>query len=183
MILSEKAVRSPAVNNQSIGPGLTAALPVRDATPADVDGLVELENLCFETDRLSRRRFRKLIDSPTAACRVATSAGRIVGYALVLFRAGTGLARLYSIAVHPSASGAGLGARLVKDSEDRAFERDRAILRLEVREDNLAAIRLYECSGYRRIGRYLHYYDDKTDALRFEKRLREAEAATILRKR
>jgi len=167
-----------AVKNESTGPGQAPTLPLRDATSADLDGLVELEAVCFDSDRLSRRSFRKLIDSPTAACRVATAAGRNVGYALLLFRSGTGLARLYSIAVHPAQHGTGVGALLLKDSEGLAFDRDRVILRLEVREDNAEAIRLYERRGYRRIGRYLNYYADRTDALRFEKRLRGADTPT-----
>jgi hypothetical protein len=54
------------------------------------------------------------------------------------------------------------------------------ILRLEVREDNAGAIRLYQHHGYRRIGRYLNYYADQTDALRFEKRLRGADTPTTI---
>lgn len=163
------------MTNKSTGSGPAASISIRDATPADLDGLVELENRCFDADRVSRRSFRKLIDSPTAACRVAISAGRLVGYTLLLFRSGTGLARLYSIAVHPDARGGGLGAKLLADGESQAFERDRIILRLEVREDNEDAIRLYQRRGYRPIGRYLHYYADQTDALRFEKFLRGAD--------
>jgi ribosomal-protein-alanine acetyltransferase len=164
-----------AVKNESTDPGQAPTLPLRDAAPADLDGLVELEAACFDGDRLSRRSFRKLIGSSTAACRVVAAAGgRIVGYALLLFRSGTGLARLYSIAVHPAQRGTGLGVLLLKDSEAVSFDRDRVILRLEVREDNAEAIRLYERHGYRRIGRYLNYYADRTAALRFEKRLRGA---------
>lgn len=166
------------MKNESTGPGQAASILLRDATQADVDGLVELETVCFESDRLSRRSFRKLVDSPTAACRVAIEGSRTVGYALLLFRSGTGLARLYSIAVHPELQRTGLGGRLLKDAETCAFDRDRVILRLEVREDNDDAIRLYERSGYRRIGRYLNYYDDQSDALRFEKRLRGADSPT-----
>ena len=158
------------------GGGLAASTTLRDATPADLDGLVGLENLCFAGDRLSRRSFRDLIDSPTAACRIALRDGAILGYTLLLFRAGTGLARLYSIAVHPDARGSGLGAELLADAERVAFDRDRMILRLEVRADNHGAIRLYRRMGYRSIGRYLHYYEDSTDALRFEKRLRGPDA-------
>ena len=160
------------MKNESTGPGMAAALQIRAATSDDLDGLVALENLCFAADRVSRRSFRKLIESATAICRVATRAGEIVGYTLLLFRAGTGLARLYSIAVHPGERKSGIGAMLVADAERQAFEHDRVVLRLEVREDNQPAIHLYQRVGYRRIGRYLHYYADKTDALRFEKRLR-----------
>jgi ribosomal protein S18 acetylase RimI-like enzyme len=111
-----------AVNHQSTGLGQAPTPPLRNATTADLDGLVELEALCFDSDRLSRRSFRKLIDSPTAVCRVATVAGRVVAYALLLFRSGTGLARLYSIAVHPAQRGTGRGVLLLADSEAIAFE-------------------------------------------------------------
>ena len=146
-------------------------MPVREATPADLDGLVALENLCFTADRLSRRSFARLIGGPTASFRVVRRAGRMVGSALLLFRAGSGIARLYSVAVDPGHRGSGLGALLVGDCEATALARGRAILRLEVRADNAAAIRLYERLGYGRIGRYRRYYADKTDAIRFEKRL------------
>jgi ribosomal protein S18 acetylase RimI-like enzyme len=160
------------VKSDSAGAGIEAAPKIREATPDDLDGLVALEALCFAADRMSRRSFRKLIESPTSTCRVATRAGRIVGYTLLLFRAGTGLARLYSIAVDPGERKSGVGAVLIADAERRAFGHGRVVLRLEVREDNQPAIRLYQRQGYRRIGRYLRYYADKTDALRFEKRLR-----------
>ncbi|MAW87781.1 MAG: GNAT family N-acetyltransferase [Phyllobacteriaceae bacterium] len=151
---------------------MTTAL--RRATQSDIDQLVLLENTVFDADRISRRSFRQLIDRETAETIVAESGGRICGYAMVLFRKGTAVARLYSIAVLPSAGGSGLGARLLEAAEDAAFGHGRMVLRLEVREDNTRAIGLYERRGYRRIGRYLDYYADHTTALRYEKLLRGA---------
>lgn len=159
----------------------STAFHIRSALAADIDGLLALEACCFETDRMSRRSFRKLINSATAAFSVAlTPGGRVVGYALLLFRAGTGMARLYSIAVDPGSRGLGLGRSLMAEAERLAIRRDRFLLRLEVREDNLSAIRLYEALGYRRIGRYLDYYEDHTDALRYEKRLRGTSHSTAV---
>ncbi|WP_051231894.1 GNAT family N-acetyltransferase/peptidase C39 family protein [Kaistia adipata] len=155
---------------------------VRPAGVADLDGLVAIEALCFDTDRIARRSFRKLVEAPTAEITVASLPdGGIVGYALLLFRAGTGMARLYSIAVHPDLRGSGIGAALIAEAEAVAYARDRFLLRLEVREDNAGGIRLYERLGYRRIGRYLDYYEDHTDALRFEKRLRGPAQSTAVR--
>jgi ribosomal protein S18 acetylase RimI-like enzyme len=158
-------------------------MSVRDATPADLDGLVALENCCFAADRLSRRSFQKLIGSPTASLRLAARAGQIAGYALLFFRAASDVARLYSVAVDPAHRGTGLGLLLLEDGEATARARGLRLLRLEVREDNAGAIRLYERLGYTPIGRYSAYYADKTDALRFEKRLREAKPAPTVGKR
>jgi hypothetical protein len=44
-------------------------------------------------------------------------------------------------------------------------------MRLEVRPDNAWAIALYERLGYHEFGKYLDYYEDHADALRYEKRL------------
>lgn len=148
------------------------AIPIRDATPEDIDALVAIEESAFPADRISRRSFRALIDRKTARTVVVEDGGMVRGYAMLLFRRGTALARLYSIAVHPEAAGRGLGEALLDAAERAAFEHDRLFLRLEVREDNARAIRLYERRGYRPIGRSPAYYEDGADALRFEKTLR-----------
>ena len=104
-------------------------------------------------------------------CLVAEIDGAVAGYALVLLRRGTSLARLYSIAVDPDRTGRRLGAALLAAAERAAIDRDALFLRLEVRSDNAAAIALYRRAGYRAFGRYLDYYEDHAEALRFEKSL------------
>lgn len=144
----------------------------RNATTGDIDALVRIEERSFETDRISRRSFRALIARPTAETIVAELDGAVCGYAMILFRHGTALARLYSIAVDPEVKGRGIGALLLAEAERAAYAHDRLLMRLEVREDNAAAIELYRRRGYRPIGRYLDYYADHSVALRFEKTLR-----------
>ena len=95
----------------------------------------------------------------------------ILGYSLLLFRDGTGVARLYSIAVDARHRGRGLAAALLADAERVALKRGRTRVSLEVRDDNGAAIRLYERLGYRLIGRNADYYADGAGARRYEKRL------------
>ncbi|MEZ5840484.1 MAG: peptidase C39 family protein [Hyphomicrobiales bacterium] len=151
----------------------------RPAVSGDVEALVVIEDAAFDTDRISRRSFRNLVSAPTAACIVAEVEGRVAGYAMLLFRTGTALARLYSIAVAREFNGQGLGAGLLAEAERAAYDRDRILLRLEVREDNAAAIALYMRAGYRRFGRYLDYYEDHANALRFEKLLRLQSAPRV----
>jgi len=126
---------------------------IRKARASDVDDLAAIEKAVFTSDRISRRSFRLLIERETAETLVAESDGRVAGYAVVLFRKGSGVARLYSLATGPFFSGLGIGRQLLAAAEEAAFEHDRMMLRLEVREDNDRAIRIYEQAGYRKIGR------------------------------
>lgn len=145
---------------------------IRKARASDVDDLAAIENAVFAGDRISRRSFRKLIERETAETLIGECDGKVAGYAIVLFRKGSGVARLYSIAVGLEFAGRGVGRLLLEAAEDTAFEHGRMMLRLEVREDNQRAIRIYEQSGYRKIGREPGYYEDGQTALRYEKTLR-----------
>ena len=155
---------------------------IRPGAASDLDALVELEQAAFTTDLVSRRSFRRFLASPTAALIVAEAGGRLAGYALVLFRPGSKVARLYSIAVASAVSGRGVGPMLLAASEAAGRRRRCAVLRLEVHEHNAAAINRYRKSGYNLFGRHLDYYDDHGDALRFEKQLGPSSTGRKLRK-
>jgi ribosomal protein S18 acetylase RimI-like enzyme len=148
-----------------------ADIRMRPAARGDLDGLLALERRAFAHDRISRRSFRRFLTSATAATIVAEQEGELAGYAVVLFRPGTVVARLYSIAVAAEAAGRGIGPMLLAAGEKAAIQRGCALMRLEVREDNAAAIARYRKSEYRQFGRRAKYYADGADALRFEKRL------------
>lgn len=147
------------------------AVRVRPAVLDDVSALADLEQRCFTGDRISKRQFRYLLSRANAAVLVAEADGQPVGSLVLLFSRATSIARLYSIAVHPNARGQGLGRRLLKAAEAQAWAHQRAYLRLEVRQDNAAAVRLYESLGYRRLGERSDYYEDHMGAWRFEKSL------------
>jgi ribosomal-protein-alanine acetyltransferase len=144
------------------GPGWS----IRPALAEDLEALVELENQCFEYDRLSRRSFRHFLSTNTASCLVAEQEGRLLGYALVLFHGRTALARLYSMAVAPGQQRRGLGRALLRAAETAALDRGTAVMRLEVNPSNAAAVALYRSAGYVDFGIYPSYYEDDSDALR-----------------
>lgn len=148
----------------------TAPVRVRRAELSDLDDLVALEEASFATDRLSRAQYRRHLDSESAQVLVASANHRhFLGTAVVFFRKGTHIARLYSIATKLAARGKGVGSALLDAAEELAAKRGCAALRLEVRTDNDDAMRLYERLGYKRIGRYTRYYGDGADAWRYEK--------------
>ena len=150
----------------------SASVRVRRAELSDLDDLVTLEESSFDTDRLSRAQYRRHLDSDSALVLVASANHRnFLGTAVVFFRKGSRVARLYSIASKPEARGKGVGAALLEAIEAAARQRRCHAVRLEVRDDNAGAVRLYERHGYRHIGRYPHYYQDGTHAWRYEKSL------------
>jgi ribosomal protein S18 acetylase RimI-like enzyme len=144
---------------------------IRRATIGDLTALVELENASFVADRLSERQWRQHLQSLSAYVLVATRERQLVGAAVLFFRSGSRVVRLYSLAIVADERGQGLGALLLAASEHVAHRRGSNRLRLEVRADNEAAQRLYERAGYRRFAAIDSYYADGAQAFRYEKAL------------
>ena len=147
------------------------AVHIRRSRPADLDALWDLENQVFETDRMSRRSLQRILASPAAVALVAEAAGATVGAAIVLFRANSSIARLYSLAVAPNHTGRGIASALLLAAEKTARAHGSHLLRLEVHEKNHGAIKCYRKAGYHEFGRHHAYYEDRGRALRFEKAL------------
>lgn len=146
-------------------------LSVRLATLADLGALVALEERCFAIDRLSRRSFRHMLTRARAKTLVCEADGRLIGYVMLLFRRGTPLSRIYSIARDPDFRGHGIGDVLVEAAENCSLENGGYLIRLEVRKDNAASIAMFKKLGYRTFGEYTAYYEDAHDALRLQKYL------------
>ncbi len=152
---------------------------IRKATEADLSRLLELEVNSFSSDRLSRRSFRHWIKASHGILLVAALDNNTMGYGLAILHQGTRLARLYSLAVDPTARGKGLGRKLIHQMEEAAALRGRLYMRLEVAEENQTAIELYKGMGYRTFGVYPDYYEDHDNALRMQKRIRYPSAALV----
>ncbi len=144
---------------------------IRPAALKDLNALERIENCSFDSDRFSRRSFRYLLTKANAATLVEEKNGVVRGYAMLLFNTGTSLARLYSYAVDPAYRNKRIGSRLVQAAEKLAQENDCVTLRLEIRTDNIASINLFKKNGYRYLESVPDYYEDHTEALRFEKLL------------
>jgi ribosomal protein S18 acetylase RimI-like enzyme len=156
---------------------------LRRGRPRDLDALCALERDVFASDLfaghlISRASFRRLLKRPSATFIVAEAdaklgaqiAAQIVAYVLVLYRANSHAARIYSIGVAARFRRRGLARMLVAAAETDAVRRGSKAMRLEVRADDRGTLALYESSGYRRVGRAPGYYGG-IDALRLEKAL------------
>jgi ribosomal protein S18 acetylase RimI-like enzyme len=151
---------------------MPAPFRIRPAAAADLPALIALERRAFTTDHLSPRQYRHHLTNPAARVLAAVGSAGLIGKAVVFFRKGSGIARLYSIAVDHAARGRGIAKALLRAVERGARARGCTRVRLEVRQDNPGAIALYEKLGYRRFGAYARFYEDGADAWRYEKPLR-----------
>ncbi len=145
---------------------------IRIAQPDDLESLVQLENEGFENDRISRKSYAHLIKNTTTATvfvEVDETTGAARGSLVLLFRTGLAIARIYSVAVGKAYRGKGIAKALINAAQEEAIENECLVLRLEVREDNPAAIALYHKMAFRQFGKITDYYDDGATALRFEK--------------
>lgn len=75
------------------------------------------------------------------------------------------------LAIAPQAQGRKLGQQLLQHLEQRAFQRPCQLIRLEVRQDNEAALTLYQRMGYQEVKFLESYYEDSEDGWRMQKML------------
>ena len=134
-------------------------MPIRRARVADIATLVELERL-FPTDRLSARSFRRFIRGDCADVWAYETRNALLGNAVVLYRRGARVARLYSLVVAPRARGQGIGGALLAWVERQVARRGCRELRLEVRPENRRAQEMYRRRNYALRGLRAGFYDD-----------------------
>jgi [ribosomal protein S18]-alanine N-acetyltransferase len=140
------------------------SLALRQAVPADLADLLALEET-FPSDKLSRRAMRRHLANQNVLCLVAHAGDRLLGYVLLLRRSDSPYRRLYSL-VRAGDAPRGTGRRLLEAALDAARQGSAKGVRLEVREDNTAAIRLYESLGFALFATTDGYYEDGARALR-----------------
>lgn len=141
------------------------------ASLADLQDLIQLEQTAFDGDRISRRSWGRLISNGSAwvvVARPSMATSALLGAAVVLQRARSSVARLYSVAVAPAARGRGVAYRLLDEAMKHSRDSGAAVLRLETRIDNHLAQQLFARHGFSLLDRKPAYYEDGADALRFQ---------------
>ncbi len=123
-------------------------LRIRPAREQDIPDLLSLEVRAFEDGALSRRSFRRFLSGTGSVLLVATQERMFAGYALVLFRPRSPIARLYSLAVSGPAARRGVGVALITAVEGIARRRRCKVLRIDIPQKHAAGAACCRKAGF-----------------------------------
>lgn len=134
---------------------------MRDATLEDLDALLALENACYPPHQAySREEYRYALSVAKAVNLVHEEGRAPVGFVGAFHHKAWRTGHVYTVNVHPSQRGRGLGKRLMAECEARLAALGMRRVLLEVNVENAPAIALYESCGYSRLRRLPNYYSN-----------------------
>jgi ribosomal protein S18 acetylase RimI-like enzyme len=133
---------------------------IRRARKEDVAVAMEIEQSGFTAFALSKRQLHYHQQRQSSIFLVAEHAHRVVGDGIALLRnhKGSISGRIYSLVVRSDCRGQKIGTKVLTALLAELQSRDVRRVYLEVEESNLAALHLYERSGFRKIGTLPDYY-------------------------
>lgn len=138
-------------------------LTVRDARPADLDAVAELERVSFPVP-WKREFFASEVGAAFRFNRVVRAPdGVLAGYVFCAFAGGE--VHVNKIAVDPSWRRVGVARLLMREVFELSARVAAEEIYLEVRPSNLPARNFYDSLGFRDVGRRPQYYADGEDAL------------------
>lgn len=134
-----------------------AAIIIRKMLTGDILQVHEIGKQCFTTP-WQVISFEYELENRDAILKVAVLNAEIAGYICV--RSILDVTHVMDLAVTPRLRRMGIGSLLLRDAlqELRRTRPDISLITLEVRESNIAAVKLYEKYGFREIGRRRGYY-------------------------
>ena len=153
-------------------------MEILPATLRDLGQLRRLERACFPKDVWPLLDLMAVLTWPEVVRLKAVVEGKMVGFIAGDPRREQGMAWIATLGVVPEYRRRGIARQLLLECEKLL---QAARLRLCVRLDNTAAIRLYEQEGYARVGIWTKYYNDGGDALVMEKDQKEGERRVTIR--
>jgi ribosomal-protein-alanine N-acetyltransferase len=145
---------------------------VETTSVRQLDRLLEIEQTCFKEEAFTRRQIASLLTDYNSLCLVAEEDDQIIGFIIgtPYFERDSLTGHILTIDVEPQNRRKGVGARLLQEMERIFKEKGVKACRLEVREDNTAALGLYKKLGYIGIARLKGYYG-RTDGIYLRKAL------------
>jgi [ribosomal protein S18]-alanine N-acetyltransferase len=138
-------------------------LKIETATIKALDELYALEEACFDQEAFSKRQIAYLLTDYNTVALMAKVEGSIAGFVIaqVEVEENTEFGHIITLNIAPKHRHQKIATNLLKEIESILKRKGITESRLEVREDNHAAIKLYKALGYQTMGKLEKYYGTK----------------------
>lgn len=135
-------------------------IKIEAASIKSLDKLYQIEERCFDEEAFSKQQIAYLLGDYNTIALQAKVNGEIAGFiiAQIELEEDVLFGHIVTINVTPLYRRKGVAKLLLAEIEMMLRQRSISECRLEVREDNHAAIRLYQSLGYQRVGKLEKYY-------------------------
>ena len=150
---------------------------IRKYVPSDLDRLKQITTICFEKVSIDRNietefglvggrdwRWRKArhIDADVAGAHadgvfVYELEGEVIGYLTTRIDEDSSIGWIPNMAVIPGHQGKGIGGDLMRAALDYMRERGMECAKIETLEQNQIGSQFYPSTGFREVGRQVHY--------------------------
>jgi ribosomal-protein-alanine N-acetyltransferase len=136
-------------------PAITETASIRQ-----LDRLCEIEEECFKAEAFTKQQIAHILSDYNSISLVAKENGRIIGFIMgtMNIERKALIGHIVTIDVSTQHRRKGIALRLLQEIEKIFKEKSVKTCYLEVREDNIQAVNLYEKTGYKKIGRLRNYY-------------------------
>ena len=147
-------------------------IKIEGASLKHLDKLYEIEAQCFTQEAFTKRQIAYLLTDYNTIGLIAKANNDIAGFIIIQVETQEDaiFGHIITLNVAPTYRRKGLAQKLVCEIEAILKSRGINQIRLEVRQDNTSAIKLYQHLGYREIGKLEKYYG-KAHGLYLQKNL------------
>jgi [ribosomal protein S18]-alanine N-acetyltransferase len=135
-------------------------LKIETASIKLLDKLYEIEEQCFDQEAFTKRQIAYLLSDYNTIALAAKANNDIAGFIItqIEIENNTLFGHIITINVTPANRRKGIASKMLKEIEIILKQKGIRECHLEVREDNSAALKLYQNSGYQKISRLEKYY-------------------------
>lgn len=137
-------------------------IAIEDTAVRFLDKLYDIEKQCFEREAFTKQQIAYLLTDYNAIGLAARVNGEIAGFAIgrIDIVRNIPFGHILTVDIAPSYRRKGIAQKLLHEIEAIFKEKGVKECRLEVREDNAAALNLYQKLGYTKVGKLEKYYGD-----------------------
>ena len=133
---------------------------IKNASIRHLDRLYEIEIECFDREAFTKQQIARLLTDYNSVSLVAKANGEITGFIIgTIYPERNSLTgHILTINISSTHRRKGIAQKLLQETEKILKEKGVKTCSLEVKENNIAALRLYQKFGYKKVAKLKNYY-------------------------